>query len=416
MHVCMRHIHVLLALCFLPQGWSQTAPEQQSLSLDQCITMALQRHPLILASGEWYEAALARIRQATVYPFPSIGFNSDLQPQPFNFFQSEEGYLGIDQTFELPRKRKVRGEIMERESREIGTEIEVVRLEVIFQVRRAFYALLLAQEKVAYARQDLELAEDYLKKAEFKLAAGDVGNVEVLRARVEALRAANALRTATNDEELAKAQLNYHLAQGRSAPIQIRGQLQIPFVDLDLAELYAEALRLRPELQRLNFAVEKEGLVQESARLSNIPDLDFNLSLHQLEGLPTTWSFNVSLPLPFLFQQRQKAEIAESQANSRALQREAEQVSNTILAEVQEARVYAQNAQDQIRLYQDEILPQAQEVVRMFDLSYQEGEIGGIELIEARRTLNESRKAYADALFEYAQALASLEKAVGRRP
>jgi outer membrane protein TolC len=50
----------------------------------------------------------------------------------------------------------------------------------------------------------------------------------------------------------------------------------------------------------------------------------------------------------------------------------------------------------------------------MFLFSYQEGEIGGIELITARRTLIESRTAYADALFNYRAAIAALEKSIGR--
>jgi outer membrane protein TolC len=83
--------------------------------------------------------------------------------------------------------------------------------------------------------------------------------------------------------------------------------------------------------------------------------------------------------------------------------------------EVEEAHTSARKARDQIQLYQSEILPQAQEVLEMFTFSYQEGEIGGIELIEARRTLNASRRSFADALLEYALALGTLEKAVGRR-
>jgi len=191
--------------------------------------------------------------------------------------------------------------------------------------------------------------------------------------------------------------------------------LQIPFLDLSLGGLQAEALRLRPELRRLRLSTERETLVQARARLEKLPDLDLNVSRHRLEGLPSTWSVTVSAPLPFLFQQRQKAEIAESAANARALQRESEQARNTVLVEVEEAHVNAQKARDQILLYQKEILPQAQEVLEMFTFSYQEGEIGGIELIEARRTLNASRRSYADALFEYALAVGTLEKAVGRR-
>lgn len=406
-----------IALLLAAHAWAAgpTKPGE-ALSLDQCIALALERHPLILGSSERHQAAVARIRQATAFPIPSIDFNSDLQPHFGDFVNSEEAYLGVSQTFELPRKRTARGKIAEQESREVETDIELVKLEVIFQVRRAFYELLLAQEKLAYAKQDLELAEDYLQKAELKLAAGDVSRVEVLRARVEALSAANAVRVAVNDVSLAKARLNFHLARGKSAPIQIVGQLQIPFLDLNLGDLQAEALGLRPELRRLRLSVEKENLVQARARLSNLPDLDFNVSRHRLEGLPTTWSFTVSAPLPFLFQQRQKAEIAESLANARALQRESEQARNTIFVEVEEAQTNAQKARDQILLYQKEILPRAQEVLEMFTFSYQEGEIGGIELIEARRTLNASRRSYADAQFEYASAVAALEKAVGRRP
>jgi cobalt-zinc-cadmium efflux system outer membrane protein len=408
-------MNLLTAVCLTGVLSGQTKPGE-ALSLDQCIALALERHPLILASADRHQASVARIRQAKAFPFPSIDFNSDLQPHFGDFVNSEEAYLGVSQTFELPRKRTARGKIAEQESREVETDIDLVKLEVIFQVRRAFYELLLAQGKLAYAKQDLELAEDYLQKAELKLAAGDVGRVEVLRARVEALSAANAVRVAVNDVNLAKARLNYHLARGKSAPVQVVGQLHIPFLDLNLGDLQAEALRLRPELRRLRLSVEKENLVQARARLSNLPDLDFNVSRHRLEGLPTTWSFTISTPLPFLFQQRQKAEIAESQANARALQRESEQARNTILVEVEEAHTNAQKAQDQILLYQKEILPRAQEVLEMFTFSYQEGEIGGIELIEARRTLNASRRSYADAQFEYALAVGTLEKAVGRRP
>jgi outer membrane protein TolC len=408
-------VRLLTALCLAGALSGQNRPDE-ALSIEQCIAAALERHPLILASADRHQAAVARIRQAKAFPFPSLGFNSDLQPHFGDFVNSEEAYLGVSQALEFPQKRSARRKIVEQDSREAETDIDLVKLEVIFQVRRAFYELLLVQEKLAYARQDLELTEDYLQKAELKLAAGDVGRVEVLRARVEALSAANAIRVAVNDVNLARARLNYQLARGRSSPIEIVGELQIPFRDLNLADLQAQALRLRPELRRLQLSVEKESLVQARARLSNLPDLDLNVSRHRLEGLPTTWSFTISAPLPFLFQQRQKAEIDESQANARALRRDSEQTRNTILVEVEEAHTNAEKARDQILLYQKEILPRAQEVLEMFTFSYQEGELGGIELIEARRTLNASRRSYADAQFEYALALAALEKAVGRRP
>ncbi len=412
-----RRRYLSIAIVLLTQAYSaRPAPGEEVLSLEQCISLALERHPLIAAARERHQAALARIRQARAFPIPSLFYNSDLQPRFGDFVNSEEAYLGIEQTFELPQKRTLRQRIAEQESLEAETDTELVKLDVIFQVRRAFYELLLAEEKLAYARQDQELAEDYLKMAEVRLAAGDVAKVEVLRARVEALSAANAVRAAASEVSLARARLNVHLGRGKDAPIRIAGQLATPFAELRLAQLQAEALQRRPELRRLRLSVQKQNLVQSQSRWSRWPDLDFNVSRHRLEGLPKTWSFTITAPLAFLFQQRPKAEIAEAQAIARALQRESEHARNSILTEVEEAYTKAQSAREQIVRFQQDILPQAQEVLEMLRFSYQEGEISGIELIEARRTLNASRRAYADALFEYATALAAVDKAVGRMP
>ena len=108
-----------------------------------------------------------------------------------------------------------------------------------------------------------------------------------------------------------------------------------------------------------------------------------------------------------------REEVAEAEANIASLQREAEHLKNAITLEVEEAHMNAVTAQNQITLFEEEIITQAEEVYNMFLFSYQEGEIGSIELIEARRTLLEARKSYADALYNHGVALAALEKSIG---
>ena len=106
--------------------------------------------------------------------------------------------------------------------------------------------------------------------------------------------------------------------------------------------------------------------------------------------------------------------IAEAEANILAIQKETDHIKNTITLEVEEAYMNAVTANNQIQLYETEILSQAEEVYNMFLFSYQEGEIGSIELIAARRTLLESARSYADALFNYEVALATLERSIGQ--
>jgi len=159
--------------------------------------------------------------------------------------------------------------------------------------------------------------------------------------------------------------------------------------------------------------VAKEERRKSEAVMSYLPDFDLGLSRHRLAGEATTWDFALSFPIPMFFWQPARGRIAETQANIRSLQRQSEDLVNKIGLEVGEACLNARAAEEQIALFQKDILTQAEESYDLILFSFQEGEIGGIELIDARRTLLEVRKAYADALYNYRITLAALERSVG---
>jgi len=196
-------------------------PENEPLTLDQCISIAIEQNPLVLSSQQQYNAALARVNQAKALPQPSLDYDSDLQPNFFNFKDSGETYFGVSQSIEFPGKRHLRGKIASKEADEFLQEIELLKLDIVFQVKQAFFGLLLSQEKLNYAQQNLELAQDFLRKAELKFDAGDVAKVEVLRASVEASKAANEVRSASTEVRLSKAMLNYLLARKKYSPLEI---------------------------------------------------------------------------------------------------------------------------------------------------------------------------------------------------
>jgi outer membrane protein TolC len=362
-----------------------------------------------------YNASLARVSQAKALAQPSINWDSDLQPKLFNFGESGEWYFGISQELEFPGKRSLRGKIAAKQASELLQDIELLKLDIVFQVKQAFYNLLLSQEKLKYAQQNLELAEDFLQKAELKYEAGDVAKVEALRARVEASKAANEVRSASNDVRLAKAMLNFLLARKKYSPIEIQGNLKRAPIVLNEEELITRALSFRPEVKRINLGLERENLTKKQGYMSYLPDFELGINKHHIVGEGDFWDFTLSFPIPLFFWQPKKGEIAEAEANIQALNREVEHLQNAITLEVAEAYMNAVTVNNQIRLFEEEILAQAEEVYNMFLFSYQEGEIGSIELIDARRTLIEARTSYADALFNYGVAIAALEKSIGQK-
>ena len=248
----------LLLVGLAPRGLS-VENTAEALTLNQCIELSLAHNPLWLSAEQDYQASLARIAQAKALPQPALEFDSDLQPGFMNFRDSGESYLGGSWTLELPGRRSLRGKIATLESQEILADRDELRLELVYQVKEAFYGVLLAKEQKQYAELDLELAQDFYEKAEAKYTEGDIARVEVLRAGVEASKAATAVKLAESDIQLAKAQLNFLLGRKKFDLLEIEGDLKREPLSIDTPAFIARALAGRPEMIKINRQLEKEG-------------------------------------------------------------------------------------------------------------------------------------------------------------
>jgi cobalt-zinc-cadmium efflux system outer membrane protein len=395
--------------------WPVSAQSPASpLTLDQCLEIALRDSPRVRAALEREQGAQARINQARALPQPVLSYDSDLQPHPFQFFASGESYLGITQTFEYPGRRSARAAVARGEADQTRADTDMVRLELRFEVTTAFDTLLRAREKLVYAEQDLALARDFLEKTEFKHTAGDIAEVEVIRARVEAAQAARAVRAAGSQVSLAKASLNLLLARPGASPLEVSGSLARPAPPQDLTALQQMALAGRPDLRRLELELARLDQERRQAGLTNVPDLDLGFSSHWIDGGPRTWDVILSATVPLFWWQPKKGVIAEVDARRRAAGHELQLLRQQISVDVERAHIEVLTTRAQIDAFERDILGPASRVYEMLLFSFQQGEIGGIELIDARRTLSQARQAYADALYEHDIALAALEKSIGQ--
>lgn len=418
LHCRLLHLSLAGLVSVGPLGGQETVPgprnQGSSLTLAQCVSLAMEENPLIRSSQELYRASLARVRQARAFPQPSLDIDSDLQPEITDFSGYGERYVGISQTVPFPGKTYLQGRIAGEEANQVLADADLLKLDVTFQVTEAFYALLLSEEKAGFARQNLQFTQDFVQMTELKFQAGDVPQMELIRARVEAATAANQVRVAENEERLARAGLNFLLGRIPSSPLSIQGELRISVDAYDLEEITGWALQDRPEIRNLFSAIERERLVKKQGFMSYLPDFDVGASKHRVPGEDDTWDVTLSLALPVFFWQPARGEIAEAESNLRALQQDAAHLSNAITLEVEGAFVSLNSAADQIRLFEEDILTQAEEAYQMYEFAYQQGEIGAIDLIESRRTLNDVRTSYVDVLYNYDVARAAIERSIGR--
>jgi len=403
---------VFLLLFSFFSAFAQEATFSRPLSLEQCLNIALDNNPLVLSAYQKYLASRARINIAKAWPQPSLTIDYELEPKLFDTARSGEQFFWLNQTIEFPGRLHLRKKVPALESMETEKNLEELKLSVAYDVKEAFFGLLLAEEELKYSRQNLDISKSFDEIVSLKNSTGEVPQVEVLRAKVELARASSLVKSSENKTRIARARLNTVLGRKSSEPLEIQGELKQPALNLSLEEAAEKAFTSRPEIRKVEYSLLKSQTIKKQAYLSYLPDFDLGLAKHRVEGT-NFWDFNLSFAIPLFFWQPRKGEIAEAEVMSRALQQEKVYWQNMVSLEVEEAYQQVQLAQEQIDLIEREILSQSQKVYDMFLYSFQEGQIGGLDLIEARRTWLEARLSYAETLYEHAVSVAALDKALG---
>lgn len=383
------------------------------LTLEQCLEIALANNPLLLSNYDQYQAARARINIARSFPQPEILLDYPLQPRFFAPGRSDEKFLWVNQTIEFPGRRYLRTRAAFLEASETYQDSESLKLSIAYQVKEAFFNLLLAEEQLKYARENLQLNKDFTELVEVKHSSGEVSKAEVLRARVELAKAEALVKRYETEREIMAARLAVLMGRDKNAGLKIKGELRQPLLEITFEEAREAALSSRPEIKKVDYALQKTVMQKRQAYLGYLPDFNLGYARHQIEGIKY-WDFSLSFSVPLFFWQTRRGEVAEAEALIRSKQKEIVYWQDLVSLEVEEAHRQVLCCQEQVKLFEENIMNQAEQVYQLFLFSFKEGQIGGLDLIEARRTWIESRITYAEHLCQHAISLAALARAMGR--
>ena len=404
----------LLLMLPLAQGPFSAAPaDAEPLSRSDAVRLAVERNPAVEAARNDYEAARARARQAGALPDPEFEFEE--LPKLGHAGDHGEHTIGVSQRIEFPLKWWHRLQAGRRHAEAARLAVfETTRLDVSLRAKQAYDRIALQKFLLQRARQDLELAQNILRQARIRFEAGDVPQLDVMRASVEVGRAANRLTAAKNDLSMAGTALNALLARPLRTPIAIVDSLVYQPVETDLDRLTAAALKQRPDLAGVELQLKALQSRQAAATAAYWPDLNVGLALQQQHGGQgeDSWLLRFSLEVPLWAFSRQRGERAEARAEVARVAAERDAMRYQVLLETERAYLDFNTAEEQVALFQDRILPEAERAFEVAGRSYDEGKLTYLELLEAQRTYIETQIEYARGLFEYRAAAAALERAV----
>lgn len=386
---------------------------QAELSLAALRQEVLDRNPSLAAMHSTWQAAIARYPQVTAVDDPQFGYAvapGTVGSDDVNFGQKFE----FSQRFPWPGKLGLRGDAALSQAEAARHDFEATRQILVEATESAFYEYYFVHRAIEINRVNQELLLELRRIAERRYGAGLVHKQDALQAEVEHQHLVHRGIVLERARTVTAARLNTLLNVPPESPLppppaalgQVRGLPPRSF-------LSAYALEHRPELSALASRTRAHEAEVALAKREYYPDLAVTGGYNSLwdaeERRPIVgFGFNVPLQLG-----RRTAALAEAEAKKRQAIAELQQQRAKVLFEVSSAADEVNEKAHVVHLYASSIVPASEESLAAARSGYATGTNDFLTLVAAEKALMLARLSYEEALAQYHQGRARLEKAIG---
>lgn len=409
-------ISLVLFVLFLFRPFPAGGEEQngKKYTLEEILILANEKNPSIAIFRANLESARGALISARAYPNPEL--DADLGKgkalEPGAVYERQYSF-GISQSLEWPGKRLYRRKAAEAEIDVVGQEFEDFRLELTAQVKEAFFNALLSKRLLEIAAKNIETAQALVNSVQLRVNSGEAPALELVKARVELLRATKDLRGAENRVAISKSALKALLGGALGPDENVIGGFPETRKRYDVSSLIETAMTQHPQIVRQMRALEAAGYALSQERQARFPDLSIRGSTSE-EIDKRSYSIGLSIPLPFFYQRQ--GEVATAQAGRVRAEAELERTRVELAKLITHEYQNYQIALDQLNIFNEGLLKQADEALRIAQFSYEQGESGLLDLLDAVRVQRTTLVEYDEAQFELQAALARLERMTGGLP
>jgi cobalt-zinc-cadmium efflux system outer membrane protein len=391
----------LLGLLLVGSAFAQ----ESALDLQHALTAAETANLELRAARQQRAISLAGLKIAGQSPNPTVSFGAarDLPHES----------LLWDQPLEIGGQRGKRRALAQEEQKTTEIDIAVLSRQVRRRTREAFYRALLTRAQSEQSKTALDLANRIADTVRQRFEAGDIAQLEVIQAEVEATRSSADYEVALQTQKVADAQLAALLNRPLDQPLTLQGRLEELPKPETISVVTEKAMVSNSDIVRTtqDLATEERRLTLAKAlRIPNI-DLQAGVDLNSPPDFNVGPRGQIAVALPLF--NRGQGEVAQSSARLDFLRLSLQaQRTNAAVQVVAAYYDYAAKA-GQSKQYGERIVPQTVKLEGMAEDSYRSGKSNLLTLIDAQRRLNETRKIYLDSLFAVQSSFAVLEEAVG---
>lgn len=411
-------ISILLFFPGLPKAQEKNPKETQSVSIVDVLELARENNPAIKSAREKWMGAKEKPAQASSFPDPMATFVTMKEHLQTRAGPMEEKYA-IAQKFPFFGKRGLKGEMAKEEASIAEEAYKSKSLEIFSRVTRAYYDLYYLDEAIRINEELADQIRHFARVAERKYATGAQSQTSVFRAQVELAKILNDLVTLRQQRISALARLNALLSRPSREPLLPQAPREFPF-ESDIEKLKETAFLNRPEIRAADAMVGKSEAANSMAVREFFPDLTVGYELSKIGAGTTNTPFDGEDAEAFMFSfnvplwyNRLVPAKREARANLASAEAMLEDWKNRTQFEVEDGVVQVETASRLIKLFNDTVLPQAEQALKSSQNGYEADRVPFLDLLDSVRMLLKFQLDYVRYQSNFKAAEAELERIVG---
>lgn len=413
----------LVLVSLLAIGARRTAAE--TLTLDQCIEIALRQNATILTPGLKVGMTSAREGVWTAWggilPSLSGGMNYNWSKMSGGSSSSWSADLGINQRLfdGLANYYTIR----EAQQSLAGyrQQYRSAELSLILQVKQRYYDVLRAKGLLAVDSGAVERSKKDLETIQSMFDLGSKSRSDLLKAKVRLGTAQVSLISRKNAYGVSLAALNNILNRNVSTPFELADVSSAPDIGVSYDQALKEAESNSPQLLAARAEVEANRSSLGIARAAYFPDLSWSAGRSYsadkradlFDSDNGRWGVGLSLSYTVFDGFLKKSNYSRANVSLKTSREGLAQEQNNVALAVRQAYLGWELAKDKMALA-DETENSAQEDFNLAQEKYNLGAGTILELLDAQVSLTQAQTDKVNALYDYHLAIAALESAMGR--
>lgn len=386
----------------------------EPLSLEEALSIAKQYNSKVIEAQKKTQIAEAKYKNSRKLKNPELDVDVaklayDLEDEGKYDEDRLEGEVRINQPIQTWGKRGLSIGIAKDEKQQVEYEYQSIWMDISRQVKEQYAETLLHQKEIELTRDGLDRAQRLLEQVNIKFNEGKARNHELSRSKLEVANARNDYLEAENEFNISLGKLNILLGRNMQENLKLKDNLTPKDLKQGFDELLAMALSERADVLSQERQVSKKEKMLKIAKRLRLPDVILGLFVEREDEIYSAGA-GISFELPLWNQSQQdikqavlEQEIAES--NLSALKNQVELDVYTAFKNTIFAKKSLSNLQEAIK--------EANELLRIITIEYQEGEVTFLIYLEGLASYKETKKNYLASLANYANKLAILEQKVG---